>query len=204
MKANETQTGINHREKDVADRQEIFRSLKKQILTLEGFREPLLTEEISLGFINEAFPSSVFPFAALHEFYCSNQEEATASSAFITGLLSAHHRKASDIVWITSSQKIFPPALKWFGILPHQVSFLHVKKEKDILWAIQEALKCSSLSAVIGELPEINLTTSRRFQLAIEETGVGCFILRHRPKNLLTTAVSRWHIQPLHSNIADD
>ncbi len=187
----------------MTEKQEIFRSLKKQILKLEGFKEPLLTEEKKLGRIDEAFPNNVFPFAALHEFFYYNPEEATASSAFISGLISSRVCKEQSIVWVSASQNIFPPALKWFGISPEQVLFLHVKKEKDILWAVQEALKCSSLSAVVGELPEINLTTSRRFQLAIEEAGVGCFILRSKPKNLLTTSVSRWHVQPLHSIVEE-
>jgi protein ImuA len=197
MKTYDAQTGINHR-------QEIFRNLKKQILTLEGFKEPLLNEDTRLGRMAEAFPNGVFPFAALHEFLYHTPEEATVSSAFISGLVSSRVCKEQSIVWISAAQKIFPPALKWYGILPQQVLFLHVKKEKDVLWAIREALKCSSLSAVIGELPEINITTSRRLQLATEEAGVGCFILRYRPKNVLTTAVSRWHIQPLHSIIEDD
>jgi protein ImuA len=185
------------------EKQEIFRSLKQQILLLEGFKEPLLAEEASLGNIAKAFPNQVFPFAALHEFFCFNPEEFTASSAFIAGMLSSHVHRGGAVVWIGSSQKIFPPSLKWFGIQPHQVLFLQVKKEKDISWAIHEALKCSSLSAVIGEFPEMSLTASRRFQLAIEDAGVGCFILRSNPKNLLTTAVSRWHIQPLHTKVED-
>jgi protein ImuA len=49
----------------------------------------------------------------------------------------------------------------------------------------------------------MSITASRRFQLAIEDAGVGCFILRKNPKNLLTTAVSRWHIQPLPSKTED-
>ena len=204
MKTNPAQTDITHKEKRRTDRQEIFHSLKKQILTLEGFKEPSINENTRLGRIAAAFPNGVFPFAALHEFFYYTPEEATVSAAFVSALLSSRGYKEQRIVWIGTSQKIFPPALKWFGILPHQVLFLYVKKEKDVLWAIQEALKCSSLAAVICELPEIDLTTSRRFQLAIEEAGVGCFILRNRPKNLLTTAVSRWHIQPLHSIIEDD
>ncbi len=56
---------------------------------------------------------------------------------------------------------------------------------------------------MVSELPEINLTTSRRFQLTIEEAGIGCFVLRNNPKNLLTTSVSRWHIQPLHSVVEE-
>ncbi|HVF97383.1 MAG TPA: hypothetical protein VM871_08690 [Flavisolibacter sp.] len=182
----------------------IFSQLKKDILLLEGFKEPVQTGETKLGRINDSFPNGVFPFSALHEFFCFNQEEASSSSAFIAGMLSSRLQKSSSIVWIRSSPKIFPPSLKWFGIEPHQVLFLTIKGEKDILWAINEALKCSSLSAVIGELPEMSLTASRRFQLAIEDAGVGGFILRNNPKNLLTTAVSRWHVQPMHSKVEDD
>lgn len=184
-------------------KQEVFCNLKKQILALEGFKESLLAEVEQLGRINEAFPNSVFPYAALHEFFYYHPEEVTATYAFISGLLSLRNCKSNNIIWISNSQKIFPPALKWFGISPHQVLFLHLKKQKDIAWAVQEALKCSSLAAVVGELPELALTTSRRFQLAIEEAGVGCFILRSRPKNLVTAAVSRWHIQPIHSKVED-
>ena len=178
-------------------KQEILTSLRREILLKEGFKEPLLTGDIDLGRINEAFPNKVFPFPALHEFFCFSQEEAAASSAFIAGLLSYRICEVATVVWIGSSIKIFPPSLKWFGIEPHCVVFLQVKKEKDISWAIQEALSCSSLSAVVGEMPEMSITASRRFQLAIENAGVGCFILRKNPKNLLTTAVTRWHIQPL-------
>ena len=181
------------------EKQEILNGLRKQILLMEGFKEPVLAEKPRLGRINEVFPNSVFPFSALHEFFCYNQEEIAASSAFIAGLISSRVSKLATVVWIGSSIKVFPPSLKWFGIEPHCVVFLHVKKEKDIPWALHEALTCSSLSAVVGELPEMSITASRRFQLAIEEAGVGCFILRRNPKNLLTTAVSRWHIQPLPS-----
>jgi protein ImuA len=185
------------------DKQEILKDLRKQILLMEGFKEPALTEETSLGRINEAFPNKVFPFSALHEFFCFNREEVAASSAFIAGLLSSKVSKVATVVWIGSSIKLYPPSLKWFGIEPHCVVFVHVKKEKDISWAIHEALTCSSLSAVVGEMPEMSITASRRFQLAIEDAGVGCFILRKNPKNLLTTAVSRWHIQPLPTKTQD-
>ena len=181
----------------IEEKQKILNSLRKEILLLEGFKEPMLCEETRLGCINDAFPNKVFPFSALHEFFCFNPEEVAASSAFITGLLSSRISKVATVVWIGSSLKVFPPSLKWFGIEPHCVVFLQVKKEKDISWAIQEALSCSSLSAVVGEMPEMSITASRRFQLAIENAGVGCFILRKNPKNLLTTAVTRWHIQPL-------
>ena len=58
---------------------------------------------------------------------------------------------------------IFPPALKFFGIAPDKIIFIDLQKEKDILWAMEEALKCDGLAAVIGEMQELSFTASRRF-----------------------------------------
>ncbi len=85
------------------EKQKIFQSLKQQILLLEGFKETVLTEQTSLGRINEAFPNGVFPFSALHEFFCFNKEQAAASSAFIAGLLSSRLCKR-------------PPAPRWWNL----------------------------------------------------------------------------------------
>ena len=75
------------------DKQQILKDLRKQILLLEGFKEPVLTNDTKLGRINEAFPNAVFPFSALHEFFCFNQEELTSSSAFIFSF-----KEARDII----------------------------------------------------------------------------------------------------------
>jgi protein ImuA len=135
----------------------------------------------------------------LHEFYFSNPEEATASSAFVTGLLSSRMRTSGAVLWISTAQKIFPPALKAFGVNPHQVIFLQLKREKELAWAVEEALKCKALAAVVSELPTLSFTESRRFQLAIEQSGVSCFVLRRKPANPATTAVTRWQVKPKNS-----
>ena len=68
---------------------------------------------------------------------------------------------------------------------------------------MEEALKCKGLSAVIGEMPELSFTTSRRLQLAVEQSQVTGFILRNNPKNINTTAcVTRWKISSLPSQLA--
>src|ERR1700684_950556 len=70
---------------------------------------------------------------------------------------------------------------------------------------MEEALKCSGLAAVVGEMPELSFTTSRRFQLAVEQSRVTGFVLRSHPRNLNTnTCVSRWKIKPLPSHAEDD
>ncbi len=106
-------------------------------------------------------------------------------------------------LWISSSQLIFPPALKTFGIEPDKIIFINVTNEKEKLWAMEEALKCNGLSAVVGEIQEVSFNESRRLQLAVEQSRVTGFILRRNPKNLTTACVTRWRIKSLTSEQAD-
>ena len=99
---------------------------------------------------------------------------------------------------------LFPPAFKSFGIDPDRIIFIQLQKEKDLLWAMEEALKCNGLSAVVCELQELSFTSSRRFQLAVEQSAVTGFILRINPRKLVPTAcVSRWRISSVASEVTE-
>jgi protein ImuA len=70
---------------------------------------------------------------------------------------------------------------------------------------MDEALKCNALSAVVGETREIDFTSSRRLQLAVEQSQVTGFVLRNTYRTPTTTAcVSRWRITPLPSEVEDN
>lgn len=183
---------------------EIFAQLQRDLLALQPFKAADAVDAIGLHHINRAFPNQRFPFAGVHEFFCSGEEEATVSSAFIAGLLSLHAKGRGVVIWISSAQRLFPPALNAFGLPPEQVFFLYQQKEKDIAWVVEEALNCQSLLAVVGELRELDFTTSRRFQLAIEKSGVGCFMLRRNPRNMQTAVLTRWQLQSIASVTTDN
>jgi len=69
---------------------------------------------------------------------------------------------------------------------------------------MEEALKCEGLGAVVGEMQEIGFTASRRLQLAVEQSRVTGFILRHQPRNLNSVAcVARWRVSPLPSGLEE-
>ncbi len=184
----------------------IFAQLQKDILPLQGYKPVAgnIGFDGGLGFIKHAFPHASFPLGAIHEFFCSETEDVSASGGFIAGIVSAIMRRGGVSIWISSSQKIFPPALKSFGIEPDKIIFINVPKEKEILWVMEEALKCDGLAAVIAETQEISFTASRRFQLAVEQSHVTGFIIRRNPKNLATACVTRWKITSLPSVSEDD
>jgi protein ImuA len=190
-----------------ATKSDIIAQLQKEILPLQGLKRVATDMEVDLGLgpINHAFPNSSFPLAAIHEFCCNLPEEAAATAGFITGLLSAFMQNGRAILWISSSRILFPPALACFGVIPDNIIFIDLQKEKEVLWAMEEALKCDALAAVVGEVHELAFTASRRLQLTVEHSRVTGFVLRRSPGKLNTTAsVTRWKISPLPGEITGD
>ena len=188
-------------------KKDIISQLRKDILLLEGFKPPA-AEAVSvmgLGAVETAFPNGIFPTGTVHEFLCTAAEQAAASGGFMAALLGKLMQNDGISVWISASRKIFPPALKAFGIEPDRVIFVDLQKEKDVLWAIEEALKCEGLTAVVGEVQEMSFAQSRRLQLAVENSGVTGFILRSNINRLNATAcTARWQITPLPSETENE
>jgi protein ImuA len=188
-----------------SNRSKILTDLKSEVLRLEGFNTSANQAlDSRLGPIANAFPNSSFPVGAVHEFMCNGIDDTAATVGFVGGLLSVLMGEGGSTIWISSSRKLFPPALKSFGLEPDRFIFLDLR-EKDVLWAIDEALKCSALTAVVGEARELSFTASRRLQLAVEESKVNGFIIRQQNRQPNTTAcVSRWRISSLPSEPIDE
>ena len=187
-------------------KEDIINRLQKDILLWEGFKPPTAEKAggIGLGPVEAAFPNGIFPTGTVHEFLNAAPEQAAATGGFIAGLLASLMSNGGACLWISAARTLFPPALKAFGVEPDQVIFVDLQREKDILWAMEEALKCSGLVAVIAETRDISFTQSRRLQLAVEQSKVTGFIIRANGPKLSTTAcVARWQISPLPSAVAD-
>jgi protein ImuA len=180
----------------------IVSQLQQDILLLQGFKPANNTDvDFRLGPIKEAFPNGSFPLGAIHEFLSSEKESLASATGFISGLISPLMQTGGISLWISSARTLFPPALISFGINPDRIIFIDLKKENHVLWAMEEALKCGALTAVVGEIQEISFTASRRLQLAVELSKVTGFILRRKATNINTTAcVSRWKISSLPSH----
>lgn len=182
---------------------DMINQLRKDILLLEGFKPPTAraVSVMGLGPVEAAFPNGVFPIGTVHEFLGTETEQAAACSGFMSALLGKLMQNEGVGVWISTSRKLFPPALKAFGIEPDRVIFVDLQKERDVLWVMEEALKCEGLAAVIGEVREISFAQSRRLQLAVESSRVTGFILRTDARKLSTTAcTARWQISALPSH----
>ncbi|HEY4327787.1 MAG TPA: Error-prone repair protein ImuA [Mucilaginibacter sp.] len=181
-------------------KKDIINQLQKDILLWQGFTPPPtgMAKGIGLGPLESAFPNGVFPTGTIHEMVCPTPEQAAAASGLMAGLLSSLMKQGGACLWISTSRKLFPPSLIAFDLEPDRMIFIDLQREKDVLWAMEEALKCEGLAAVIAEVREISFAQSRRLQLAVETSKVTGFLLRNDPRKLnTTTCVARWQVTPL-------
>ena len=181
----------------------IIKDLKEHILFLQGYKRSTDNSiRINLGPIDNSFPNECFPLASTHEFIVERDEDSSATKGFICHIISELMKRNEVCIWITSFENVFPPALKLFGVNPDKIVFIHVKRQKEILWVMEEALKCDGLAAVVGEIAEINFTETRRLQLAVEKSQVTGFIIRNKPRSInITACVSRWKISQIPSEL---
>jgi protein ImuA len=185
---------------------DIITQLKKELLSLPGYRKALSGPKVhtGLGEIEAAFPANTFPIGAVHELISMAQEDAAATNGFIAALLSKIVPIGGAILWISNRRTVFPTALASYGLVPERILFIDLSRTKETLWAIEEALKCNAVAAVVGELNELSFTESRRLQLAVEESNVTGFIHRYRPRTENIVAfLTRWKIKPAASIAID-
>ena len=183
-------------------KKELIERLQKDILQWEGYKPPSVGagDLVGLGPVEAAFPNGVFPMGAVHELVCGSSEQAAAGGGLVTGILSVLLRQGGVSVWIGRARHLFAPALTIFGVEPDRVIFISLTKDKEALWVMEEALKCSGLKAVICEVCELNFKQSRRLQLAVEQSRVSGFVLRNAADQLGSTAcAARWRVKPLPS-----
>ena len=185
---------------------DIIAKLQREILPLQGIKSEFNNTALdkTIGPLKNAFPNNTFPVEAIHEFIAYGIEDIAVTTGFIASIISPLMQNGGAVIWIGSAHTIFPPALKSFGIVPDKIIFINLQKEKEMLWTMEEALKCEGLAAVIGEIKELNFTVSRRLQLAVEQSRVTGFIIRNNPRTITTSAcVTRWKITTLPSELKD-
>src|SRR5471030_186884 len=149
----------------------IISRLQKDILHWQGFAptSPGMAKGIGLGPLESAFPNGVFPTGTIHEMICPTHEHVAATGGLLAGVVGLLMQQGGACLWISRARKLFPLSLATFNVEPHRVIFIDLQREKDVLWAMEEALKCEGLAAVVAEVRDISFAQSRRLQLAVED-----------------------------------
>ncbi len=140
------------------------------------------------------------PAAALHELLGHPQEGAMTgfALALLARLLGDPVNEGRPALWCGRRLDLYGPGLAAF-LDPRRLILVEVAKPADLLWAMEEGLRCPGLAAVVGELDRLDLTAGRRLQLAAEAGGVTGLVLRGRSGMAAaeigaSAATTRWRI----------
>jgi protein ImuA len=81
-----------------------------------------------------------------------------------------------------------------FGLAPERLVTVSAAHRRDLLWAMEEALRCRAISVVVGEMRAggIDGVAVRRLSLAAADSGALALLLRATPPNDASTAATRW------------
>lgn len=181
-------------------------ALRRQLALLEGRASVQARgRPISSGHgaVDAALPWGGLPRGVLHEVFAGDGRSAAAG--FCAALLGRLARGgaipgAAPLLWVRRDGKLHGPGLAAFGLDPARLIVARAERDRDILWALEEGLRCPALAAVLGEVDAVSLFASRRLQLAAEATGVTVLLLRGGgagPERLPpSAAVTRWRVTP--------
>jgi len=142
---------------------------------------------------------------ALHEVAARAESDMAAASGFTLALAAWAAKgatKARATLWIAEdmalaeSGALYGPGLEAFGLPPERLIRVAVAHEREVLWAMEEGLRCRGVGAVIGEIRGatrgVGLTESRRLALAAGREGATAFLLRAAPASEPIAAATRW------------
>lgn len=191
---------------------ETLEALRTRIRVLErgAGAGPLRVLPLGQAALDEHLPGGGLPLAGLHEIDGERAEwDDGAASGFCLALLARlsaarPEQTSGPILWAAPAGDLYAPGLAGFGLDPRRLILVRARNDREVLWALEEALRARVLAAVVGEVAELDRTAARRLQLAAETAGLPCFLLRRRHlarrgSDAPSAAVTRWRVAPLPS-----
>ena len=184
----------------------VLNGLREQIRRLERLengrrRDARAALPFGIAALDALWPEGGLPIGALHEVNSESAAGFAAASAFAA---SAAGRLGALVLWCTTSPDFYAPGLAQVGLPLSRLVVVRARTEKEVLAVMEEALRHSALGCVIGEIPRIGLTASRRLALAAESGATLAFALRRRQSTQgalePVAAASRWRISAARSS----
>lgn len=137
------------------------------------------------------------------EVFASGREASGAAAALALALDGLGASEARDVLWVQDRASLRLTGRPYRPGLPEALRsrLIHVLVDKceDVLFALEEGLRCRDLACVIGEIAgnpkALDFTASRRLSLAAEKYGVPLYLVRLDAAHDLSSARMRWEVR---------
>jgi protein ImuA len=196
--------------------------LRRQLTALEAAAAGKCGVLLALG--NPAIDGALgggLGCGALHEIAAVREADVAAASGFALALAVCRAarrggpignswdarndaRVPSTVLWIAEdlllaeNGALYGPGLEAIGIAPERLITVAAVRGRDVLWAMEEALRCRAVGMVIGEMRPrgIDQVATRRLALAAAAGNALGLILYTSSNDVPSAAVTRWSIGP--------
>jgi protein ImuA len=163
---------------------------------------------LGIATIDRALPRGGLVRGALHELF--GGPAALGFAVMLSGRLAGSGAESGagsepesesasgHVLWIGPRDDLFAPGLVELSLPPEQLIVVRARARDARLWALEEGLRSPGLAVAVAEIDRLDLTRSRRLQLAAEASGVSALLLRpSETAAVASVALTRWRISPL-------
>lgn len=153
---------------------------------------------------------------ALHEIAAMRETHLPAATGFALALAirtakkkgerspsrALSRQRGTGVLWIAEDLSLsengvpYGPGLDETGISPERLITIAAARCRDVLWTMEEALRCRAIGVVIGEIRarDIDQVATRRLSHAAAAGGTLGLLLRTTPDEGPSAAATRWII----------
>lgn len=180
--------------------------LRRRVDRFSHPRQPNLTGYAATGHKDiDHILGGGFSRSKLHEIIAISTDHAVNAAGFAA---MCAQRFDGMLAWLrleTGDRALHPHGLHEIGVNPGRCLLVSAPDSSALLRAADEALRCTALTTVVIELwrepQRIDLTVSRRLQLAAERSGVTALLLRVAVDPVPTAAQTRWAVSAAPSQL---
>lgn len=167
------------------------KSLRQRIGALEDTQRRFSRTIPVADAVDQWLPYGGLSAGCIHEIKGTSLASAIAFSAVLSSRLAGDK---GNILYIAPDRLLHPLGILPYGVNLGQVLYISAKRSKDVLWAAMEALRCPQVSAAIAFLDGLDLTESRRLQLAAEASSATGFLLGSAAAAPIASPITRWKV----------
>lgn len=189
-------------------------SLRARIRSLERsgaadgdlVRTPVMST--GLAEMDGALPWGGLPLGRVHQVTGGEDGFLAPVLAFTAGLAGRLATRATPLVWVVEAggpdDGLYGPGLAALGLPPDRLLVVRAGTATEVLWAMEETLRCPAPAVVVGQARDVDLTAGRRLQLAAEQGSTTGFLVPSAhgtgwgagTPSPPAAAATRWRVDP--------
>lgn len=176
---------ISGRKQEQVDQASLLDQLRQRTGCIQHSQQRSKVATFSTGVLalDDWLPVGGLKFDAITEWVSEYRGGGATTLAFLAAAsrLKDHTESMGPLVVVSEGESFYPPSAIAFGIPAHRILWVRTRGRQEQIWAVDQALRCKSIAAVLALLPsELDDRDARRFQLASEQGKTPGFFVRPR------------------------